>query len=208
MKKKSRISRKLNLKKAAKKETGKTRKTKKTKKTRKTNKSNVNDKLDFFKKRDGIIYSYLRDRSWDDDPEFLLMREASIIQHKDEKKYMINPKSKHLILLDKQEKPSGYVGDVLKKFPYTYEHEWFVYKNYAYMGKGDIIMTDGKNSFLVVEFKYIDPRSAGKTQRVKRTKKRKEVKEQAKFYVEAFRKSHPNAKVSGMAYTNEEITLV
>ena len=186
----------------------KTRKTRKTKKTKKNNNKNEKSKLDFYKNRDNVIYSYLRDRSWDSDPEFLLMREASIIQHKDEKKFKIKKDSKHLILYDVNDEPTGYVGKMLTKFPFTYEHEWFVYKNYANMGKGDIIMTDGKNNYLVVEFKYIDPRSAGKTQRVKRTKKRREVKDQAKFYMDAFKKLHPNAKVFGMAYTNEEINLV
>lgn len=197
MKKKSRRSNKTR--KLSKKST-----TKKTRKTRKTKKS----KNDIFKNRDSVIYNYLRDRSWDSDPEFLLMREASIIQHKDERKFKIKKDSKHLVLLDINDKPIGYVGKLLTKYPFTFEHEWFVYKNYANMGKGDIIMTDGKNNFLIVEFKYIDPRSAGKTQRVKRTKKRKEVKEQAKFYVDAFKKLNPNANVIGMAYTNEEITLV
>ena len=41
---------------------------------------------------------------------------------------------------------------------------------------------ESNEGFTITEFKYIDKSLIGRTQRVKRTRKRKEVKEQAIFY--------------------------
>ena len=168
-----------------------------------------------LKYRDKILTNYILKRNWDieDDLEFGLVVNAINIQKNAFKKYKGKPPQrtiiqKKYIVYDDDNKIQGHIADILMKYPFVYDYEWFVEKNYSNMGRGDIVLTDGKNNFLIIEFKYIDKSLIGRTQRVKRTRKRKEVKEQATFYKNAFKKLNPGAKCTAMAYTNEGIYLV
>ena len=168
-----------------------------------------------LKYRDKILTNYILKRNWDvnDDLEFKLVVECIKIQKNAVKKYKGNPPKrsiiqKKFIVLDNNNKNIGHIADILMKYPFIYDYEWFVEKNYSNMGRGDIVLTNGKNEYLIIEFKYIDKSLIGRTQRVKRTRKRKEVKEQALFYKNSFKKLNPNAKCIAIAYTNEGIYLV
>lgn len=51
----------------------------------------------------------------------------------------------------------------------------------------DAVFSDGRGNFCVVEVKYIDKDASGHTAQVKRSKKRKEVKEQTKRHVKVIK---------------------
>lgn len=90
-------------------------------------------------------------------------------------------------------------------FPYVHLHEWEVVPGRSQFGKGDLVFTDGKDSYLIVECKYIN-HDSGKTARARRRNKRRKVEYQAKMYAENFlRHRQPGAKsISFVPITNEE----
>jgi hypothetical protein len=93
--------------------------------------------------------------------------------------------------------------ELLAKYPYICEHEWKINKFLPQRGVGDLVFTDGKGNYMVMEVKWLNSRS-GPTQRTKRRKKRKKVKKQALKYGKAYFRKHPEAKsIIAVAATNE-----
>ena len=137
------------------------------------------ESLEVIKHKDKIIRNYILGRNWDKNNEFLIAQQ--IIKGKKIKNY-------------------------LKKFPYVYDYEWEVVHGHNNYGKGDLVFTDGKGNFLIVECKYIDLSDTGSTARTKRRKKRRYIEEQITRYIDAFkRKNRETKKVSGLGVTNEEV---
>lgn len=129
-------------------------------------------------RRDNIIRTYIKERTWDKNDEFLLIQ--------------------RIINGDKKEK-------ILSKYPYVYDYEWEVFDGASNLGKGDLVFTNGKSNFLIVECKYIDLEAQGRTARTRKTKKRKEIKDQPKKYISCFKKKHPEAvSINGLGISNEE----
>jgi len=121
-----------------------------------------------IKHRDKTIRSYIISRNWDKNPEFLLVRE--VIQN------LITSKPK------------------LSDFRYAYDYEWEVETGLSNKGKGDLVFTDGKNNFLIVECK---------------NKNSQEVRKQTIDYMKKFEEIQKDAKVvRGMAVTPERWDLV
>ncbi len=69
------------------------------------------------------------------------------------------------------------------------------------MGKWDLIFADGKGSFLIVEYKYINNNKTGTTTRNK-------VYKQAKRYASLFKDKYPLFQVLAIAYTNEKLQII
>jgi Holliday junction resolvase-like predicted endonuclease len=89
-------------------------------------------------------------------------------------------------------------------YPYLHKHEWEVRPGRPQYGRGDLLFTDGKNSYLIVECKYIN-QYTGKTARSARRNRRKKVEQQARFYAEKFAQFTPRAILIGYVHiTNEE----
>ncbi len=89
-------------------------------------------------------------------------------------------------------------------YPYLYEYEWEVVPNRPQKGKGDLVFTDGKQSFLIVECKYINQNS-GKTARIVRRNKRRKVERQAISYALKYAQRNPAAILIGYVHiTNED----
>ena len=61
--------------------------------------------------------------------------------------------------------------------------EYYVFPKMQHLGKGDLLFRKDKYLF-VVETKYIDLLSTGRTARSRRTQKRKHVRSQARKYAE------------------------
>ena len=131
--------------------------------------------------RDRVLRAFLRDKSWDLDPEerlrnkFLLEEIARIPE--------------------------------MASYIFLWGLEWSVEgEGVSEAGRGDAVLTDGHGRFAVLEFKYIDNTTSGATARTRRTKKRKEVLEQVKTYAAFFHRAHPSARaVAAYAVTNEGI---
>jgi hypothetical protein len=89
----------------------------------------------------------------------------------------------------------------LQSFRYLYDLEWPCEE-----GRGDVVLTDGKGRFAVLEFKHIDLKDTGPTARTRRTRKRREVFQQALRYSDAFVRIHPKVSVAEpWVVTNEHI---
>lgn len=112
-----------------------------------------------FLVRDRVIRTYLEGRSWDSNPEFLLVRQIVAGGHAD-----------------------------LGACTHVYDYEWEVDPGHSNGGCGDLVFTDGAGNFAVVEVKFIDTARSGPTARVKRTKSRSQVSDQARTYADAIRR--------------------
>lgn len=135
--------------------------------------------IEEIKYRDSIIRPYILGRNWDSNEEFLLVQKVV-----------------------KGER----IGNYLKDYPFIYDYEWEVLPGLTNYGKGDLVFTDGKGNFLIVECKFIDLNDSGSTARTKRRKKRRHVEEQTPKYMMEFKSKHPNVKkVIGLGVTNEKI---
>ncbi len=126
--------------------------------------------------RDRVIRGYIDGRTWDLNPEFVLIRELV---------------------------RGGHAG--LAGFPLLYDYEWEVHPGRSDGGRGDLVFTDGIGNFAVVEAKYIDTSRTGATVRAKRTESRSKVREQARAYADALRRVLPDEvrTVRAFALTNE-----
>ena len=82
--------------------------------------------------------------------------------------------------------------------------EYHVVPPYDQMGKGDLMFfrRDGERIALVVECKHM-VLDSGKTARTKRTKARKKVKEQCRYYAACVKLMHRDFRVIGAVCTNE-----
>ena len=81
-----------------------------------------------------------------------------------------------------------------KRYPYVFKWEYLVYPPFSNLGKGDLILADGKGGFLIVELKKLHS-GTGKTARTSRNKAKKKVKKQAEYYARVFKRKHPEASV-------------
>lgn len=131
-------------------------------------------------RRDQVLRAFFEGKSWDDNEEFKLKR--------------------HLVLNS---------ASMLPGFPLVVDDEWEFVPGQTNHGRGDLVFTDGKGAFAVVEVKFIDLGRTGKTARKKRTDSRGKVVEQALRYaniaVERYAASQP---VRAFTYTNEGESLV
>ena len=136
---------------------------------------------DIFEYRNLVLTNYFKDRTWDDNPEFRLMRS---------------------LVLDTEGWRSQY--------PYLIEYEWEVDPGHSNMGVGDLVFTDGDTEFAVVEVKFVDTMSSGRNKRNKRTKKRRQVEWQAYQYCQLYNdritQVIPDASVKGYFFTDETPT--
>ncbi|KKL46102.1 hypothetical protein LCGC14_2348990, partial [marine sediment metagenome] len=123
--------------------------------------SNIMEVGKDIKHRDKTIRSYIIARNWDKNPEFLLVRE--VVQNLTKRKPNLN------------------------EFKHVYDYEWEYETGMTNLGKGDLVFTDGKNNFLIVELKK---------------KKPQEVCRQTIDYIRKFNILHKDAKIiKGMAVT-------
>ena len=129
-----------------------------------------------YAKRHAVLRAYIEGRDWDGNEEFALVR--------------------RLVM-------SG--DPQLADVPLLFDYEWEVVAGLSNLGCGDLVFTDGDGRFAVVEVKFIDDTRTGHTVRVKRTKSRKQVREQALTYAGNLRdRLGPSAvSVRGYAYTNQ-----
>ena len=127
------------------------------------------------KRRDGVLRAYFVGKDWDENDEFRLKRDLVL-------------RSTHLI----------------PDYPYVVEDEWEVVAGATNHGRGDLVFADGRGGLAVVEVKFIDLGRSGHTVRVKRTKSRGLVREQAISYAAVMARRYPNAIVRGYSYTNED----
>lgn len=126
-------------------------------------------------RRDAVLRAYLQGRDWDDNDEFKLKRAFVLAS-----------------------------ASWLPDHPYLVDDEWDVKPGHPNHGRGDLVFTDGVGRFAVVEVKYIDLERTGKTARVKRTKDRGKVLEQAETYAQDWAaRTRGDSEVVGFAYTNE-----
>lgn len=131
---------------------------------------NINE----IKYRDQVIRTYIKNRNWDKNNEFLL---------------------KQKLLLNSDQ--------LLPKYPFVVEDEWEVEFGRSDSGLGDLIFTDGNGNFAVVEIKYIDNLSTGHNASTKRTKKRKMVHEQSIKYADIYNENNFVKSIKSFIYTNE-----
>lgn len=132
--------------------------------------------MDVAAQRNRVLREYIAGRTWDMNPEFQLLRNLVVDGH-----------------------------PLLVEFPLVYDYEWEVTPGRTDGGCGDLVFTDGDGNFAVVEVKFIDIGRTGHTVRVKRTKARSQVRDQARAYAEALRRSldHEAVTVRAFALTNE-----
>ena len=106
-----------------------------------------------LERRDQVLRAYFAGRDWDTNNEYVIKR--------------------HLVLQS---------HNLLPTYPFLIDDEWEAEPNQGQEGKGDLIFTDSAGHFAVVEVKWIDLATSGSTAKVRRTKKRKKVQEQAVDY--------------------------
>lgn len=137
--------------------------------------------LSEIQRRDQVIRSYLQGRDWDAVGEYGLKRQ--------------------LVLESRR---------LLPDYRYVIDDEWEVEPGRTQHGKGDLVFTDGRGFFAVVEIKYIDligthRTGSGKTKRRNNNKKRNKVKEQAPKYLELLSKKLGDASaLKAYVFTNED----
>lgn len=90
--------------------------------------------------RDRVLRAYLLGRDWDEGPEYKLGRD--------------------LVLT---------APLALSAYPLVYDYEWEVNQGHSQYGKGDLVFTDGTGRFAIVEVKWIDLETSGRTARTRRT---------------------------------------
>ena len=135
------------------------------------------------RRRNKVLTDYIKGHEWFLSHEFHLLRKLVMTPHniKNWKQYY-------------------------DKYPYIFDHEWECCD-----GRGDLLCTDGKNNFLVVELKSFtnSGNGSGKTHKAMRTKKRKHGKKQTVKFAKAWRKNNPQVKTTvGVFVTEEEAAEV
>lgn len=124
--------------------------------------------------RNRVIRAYFDGRNWDENAEYLLKRK----------------------LVERS-------IQLLPKYQYVIEDEWEVESGRADKGKGDLVFTDGNGYFAIVEVKWIDRETTGRTSCSRRTRKRQAVKAQAIDYAHIYAKRYL-AIVEAFMFTNED----
>ena len=127
-------------------------------------------------RRDRVMRAYFLGKDWDRNEEFQLKRRLVCESHR-----------------------------LLPAFPFLVDDEWEVVSGMTNLGRGDLLFTDGACRFAVVEVKFIDVGRTGHTARVKRTRSRGLVIEQARTYARAMveRLGQPGL-VRAFTWTNED----
>jgi hypothetical protein len=125
--------------------------------------------------RDRVLRAYFEGRDWSGGAEFTLIRELVISGHA-----------------------------LLEGFPFLVDYEWEVEQGRSQEGRGDLLFANGEGNFAVVEAKWIDLDSSGKTSRRRRTGHRGKVFDQAYFYAEQAWLAFDAQTVEAMTLTNEE----
>ena len=125
---------------------------------------------------DRVLRTYFLGKDWDRNPEFQLKRELVLRGAAD-----------------------------LAPFPLLMDDEWEVEPGNTHFGRGDLVFTDGRGAFAVVEVKHIDLGRSGPTVRAKRTESRSKVVAQARVYAAALPHHYPGLvrEVTAFVYTNE-----
>ena len=126
-----------------------------------------------FDYRNKVLRKYFNDRNWDKNDEYLL-----------------------------KQKLVRYSTELLPEYPYLIEDEWEVEIGKSDEGKGDLVFANEHDCFAVVEIKYINHKSGGRTSSTRRTTKRSKVKEQAIKYGHIYAKQS-SGKVEAFIFTNE-----
>lgn len=99
---------------------------------------------------------------------------------------------------------STVLGKFRINFPYVAAFEWPA----AVEGR-DLVMTNGYGIFVVIECKYIDKETTGKTAKRRRRYQRMMVKQQATDYRDLYQRLDPEAVVlMACSYTNEGLLLL
>lgn len=129
---------------------------------------------DEIRRRDALMRAWFAGRDWTGDPEFDLKRDLVARS-----------------------------AELLPDHPYVIDDEWHVSPGFTNSGVGDLLFTDGENSFAVVEVKFIDHASSGRTAKTTRRKRRRSVEEQAVTYAGAVRERFPGAEVQAYYFTND-----
>ncbi len=110
-------------------------------------------------------------------------------------------------LLNGSEKVNTRQEEILMKYRYIIGYEWDVVKGMTQYGVGDLLFTDGKDHYLVMEVKKLSIFS-GRNQCVARRKARRKVEEQAQHYMSEYRSINPLAKsIKGVAVASDEWKL-
>ena len=124
--------------------------------------------------RNQVLRAYFRDRNWDQNDEYLLKQQLV----------------RHSTIL-------------LPKYPYLIEDEWEVETGQSDKGKGDLVFASERFCFAVIEIKYIDLKSTGRTSSTRRTAKRQAVKQQAINYAAIYARRYLQ-NVEAFTFTNEK----
>jgi len=128
-----------------------------------------------LERRNQVLRAYFEGRDWDDNNENALKRDLVRRSH-----------------------------ELLPAYPLLIDDEWEVEPNRTQDGKGDLLFTDGAGRYAVVEVKWLDLTTSGKTPRTSRTKKRQKVKDQAADYAHALaRRLETFTQIEGYWFTNE-----
>lgn len=93
---------------------------------------------------------------------------------------------------------------LLSEYPLLISDEWEPFPGRSQDGKGDLVFTDGRGRYAVVEVKWMGALYAGPSQRKRRNKKRGIVRKQAKIYAVHVLSSRADAaEVRMLTFTND-----
>ena len=90
----------------------------------------------------------------------------------------------------------------IKKYPFIVELEYEIIVKGLIKGEIDLLLTDGKGNFLIVEVKFL-PEKGGQKNRVRKIEKRTKVYEQATKNQKLLQVELPNTPIECFALTNE-----
>ena len=93
---------------------------------------------------------------------------------------------------------------ILRNYTYLFAVEYLVQPPYSQFGKGDLIFTNGKNHFLIVELKYLT-KNTGRSAQTSRCKHRRKVEKQTLRYGRCFKRRYPECTIAALAITNENL---
>lgn len=132
--------------------------------------------------RDHVIRRYFEGRNWDKNGEYSLKRKLILDSHQ-----------------------------LFPDYPYVIEDEWEVEPGRTDQGCGDLVFTDAHGHFAIIEVKWIDLESTGRTGSTKREsnrKKRRKVEDQAIYYARIYAElnlggPHTSYSIEAFIFTNE-----
>ena len=133
------------------------------------------------RRRNKVLTDYIKGHEWFLSHEFHLLRKLVMTPHK-----IKNWKQYY------------------DKYPYIFDHEWECCD-----GRGDLLCTDGKNNFLVVELKSFTNSGigSGKTHRTTIRKKRRQGEEQTVRFAKSWYNNNPQVITTVGVFVTEEGAL-